>query len=335
MYEALEEGFIMITKVNSERQVEELLDEKGQLKLTNPINIFIGGQILDRGITIDNLIGFYYGRRPNKFQQDTVLQHSRMYGNRKLEDLAVTRFYTTGDIYQAMKSIHEFDSALREAFEKGGHEEGIVFIQKDEENRIVPCSPNKILLSTITSLRPHKRILPIGFQTKYKSYITKTLNLLDAEILSGIDKDGVRLIELSKAKKITNLIDSMFVYDSGYEWNKEAFSASLEYLSLNSASKELAGKVWIVARKDREIKRIDSVGRYEDAPDTPKGEKGETRVGRELAENIPTLILLRQKGLEQDGWMGSPFWWPVLIVPRQTKTVIFASDVSITTQEAL
>jgi len=41
--------------------------------------MFIGGQILDRGITIGNLIGFYYGRNPNRFQQDTVLQHSRMY----------------------------------------------------------------------------------------------------------------------------------------------------------------------------------------------------------------------------------------------------------------
>jgi hypothetical protein len=55
---------------------------KGQLRLRTPLNIFIGGQILDRGITIANLIGFYYGRDPQRFQQDTVLQHSRMYGFR-------------------------------------------------------------------------------------------------------------------------------------------------------------------------------------------------------------------------------------------------------------
>jgi len=92
---ALRQGILMITVVNSERNVNELLDEQGQLRLRTPLNIFIGGQILDRGITIRNLIGFYYGRRPNQFQQDTVLQHSRMYGFRPLEDLTVTRFYTT------------------------------------------------------------------------------------------------------------------------------------------------------------------------------------------------------------------------------------------------
>jgi hypothetical protein len=97
VYQALTPGLgqLMITKVNSEEEVMNLLDEQGQLKLRNPLNIFIGGQILDRGITVANLIGFFYGRRPNKFQQDTVLQHSRMFGFRPLEDLAVTRFYTS------------------------------------------------------------------------------------------------------------------------------------------------------------------------------------------------------------------------------------------------
>jgi hypothetical protein len=58
---ALIEEHIMITVVNSDKDVEELLDNKGQLKLRNPMNIYIGGQILDRGVTINNLIGFYYG----------------------------------------------------------------------------------------------------------------------------------------------------------------------------------------------------------------------------------------------------------------------------------
>ena len=108
----------MITKVNSERQVEELLDEDGQLRLRTPLNIFIGGQILDRGITIANLIGFFYGRRPQVFQQDTVLQHSRMFGFRPIEDLAVTRFYTEPAIHDAMRRMHESDVALRADVER-------------------------------------------------------------------------------------------------------------------------------------------------------------------------------------------------------------------------
>ena len=67
-----------VIKINSENQISALLDRRGQLRLDNPFNIFIGGQILDRGLTIENFIGFFYGRAPNTFQQDTVLQHSRM-----------------------------------------------------------------------------------------------------------------------------------------------------------------------------------------------------------------------------------------------------------------
>jgi hypothetical protein len=73
---ALSGGHITITKVKSDDDVASLLDSTGQLKLRTPLNIFIGGQVLDRGVTLANLIAFYYGRRPNKFQQDTVLQHS-------------------------------------------------------------------------------------------------------------------------------------------------------------------------------------------------------------------------------------------------------------------
>lgn len=44
--EALKNGYVIITKVNSEKEVEQILDDKGQLKLVTPLNIFIGGQIL-------------------------------------------------------------------------------------------------------------------------------------------------------------------------------------------------------------------------------------------------------------------------------------------------
>ena len=92
LVEALVGEQLMITKVNSDGDILNLLDEKsGQLRLRTPFNMFIGGQILDRGITINNLIAFYYGRNPKRFQQDTVLQHSRMYGARSMADLTVTR----------------------------------------------------------------------------------------------------------------------------------------------------------------------------------------------------------------------------------------------------
>lgn len=92
---ALNDEHVVTEVVNSEQDVENLLNKQGELRLHAPLNIFIGGQILDRGITVQNVIGFYYGRNPRNFQQDTVMQHSRMYGARAIDDVVVTRFYTT------------------------------------------------------------------------------------------------------------------------------------------------------------------------------------------------------------------------------------------------
>ena len=323
---ALKEDYLMITKVNSETQVELLLDDNGELERTAPLNIFIGGQILDRGVTIKNLIGFYYGRRPGRFQQDTVLQHSRMFGYRSKEDLAVTRFYTALEIYSIMEKINEFDSALREAFEKEAHRE-VVFICMDTSNKIVPCSPNKISVSSTTTLTPYKRMLPIGFQTDYKTKIRNTLEELDKIIYSKVpagDKNKPFLIELSMAQSIIDMIYNTFIFEHDREWDVEAFKASLEFLSKNSDNLKTQGKVWCLVRTGRKISRFKAGGMiFSDAPDTPQDE-GE--IAKQVAIDIPVLILLRQEGLKEQGWRDSPFWWPVMVAPKRMRAVIFASE---------
>lgn len=323
---ALKDDFIIINKVNSEREVEQLLDKKGQLKLATPLNIFIGGQILDRGITIENLIGFYYGRRPQKFQQDTVLQHSRMFGNRPKEDLAVTRFYTANTIHAVMTRINEFDSALREEFEKGRQDAGVVFIYKDPQGRIVPCSPNKIRLSTTTTLRPYKRMLPYGFQTWYKTKVKIRLENIDAIIKSiqpKDDKDKPFLIDLSVASLIIDNIAEMLEFESGFEWDVKSFKASLEFLSSNSNNPATREKVWCIVRTNRNASRFKQDGTFFDSPDTAHTEGV---LAKQAAIDIPMLMLFRQNGKKGQDWMGSPFWWPVLIAPKNTRTVVFSSE---------
>lgn len=122
--EAFEGDEVVRERVNSDKDVLALLDDNAELRLRTSFNIFIGGSILDRGITIPNLISFYYGRNPQTTQADTVLQHSRMYGNRPRADIAVTRLYTSTAIYDRMYTINSFETALRRAFERGAHDQG-------------------------------------------------------------------------------------------------------------------------------------------------------------------------------------------------------------------
>ncbi|MBI2458938.1 MAG: hypothetical protein HYV53_00090 [Parcubacteria group bacterium] len=323
---SLLEEHIMITTVNSDKEVEELLDDKGQLKLRNPMNIFIGGQILDRGVTVNNLIGFYYGRKPKRFQQDTVLQHARMYGARPRNDLAVTRFYTTRDIYEVMRRIHEFDSALREAFEKGDHSNGVYFIRKDVTGRLVPCSPNKLLLSSLATLRPHKRLLPIGFQTEYKTNIGGIVEQLDSIIdgwFPGKDENKPVLIKLNDCMEIIDLISKTLELDEFYSFNWKTFKASLEHLSLHSRNNSETGKVWILIRKGRNLSRFKDDGTFSDAPD---GSKTDDAIAKKVSIDTPSLMLFRQNGRKDNGWKDAEFWWPVLMTPQNTEVTIFAEE---------
>lgn len=321
--DSIETGQLMITKVNSDKDIKQLLADDGQLKLRTPFNMFIGGQILDRGITISNLIGFYYGRNPNRFQQDTVLQHSRMYGARSTADLAVTRFYAPQHVYQVMKRIHEFDGALREAFESGAHDSGVYFLRKDPSNRLIPCSPNKLLFSDVVSIRPGRRLVLSGFQTAYKSHGAKNLEVLDAQIkdLVGSDKDPV-LIDVAKAAELLQLAYANLEFDDSTNDDREAHIAALEHLSRTCKKPQLKGKVWLLVEVDRNVARYREEGRFSNAPDT----KQQKDLARTKAEDIPVLMLLRQNGEEAKGWRGLPFWWPVIVTPRSGITAIFATD---------
>lgn len=322
---ALSDNWLMITKVNSEQQVEELLDADGQLKLRTPLNIFIGGQILDRGITIANLIGFYYGRKPNIYQQDTVLQHSRMFGFRPKQDLAVTRFYTEPTIYTAMTRMHESDVALREALAKNP-EQQVIFIQKSSGGSVIPCSPNKIALSQTTTLKPHKRLLPVGFQTLAKTNLKPYTDKLDKriQVLLGTHEPAKPiLVDVAVAIEVLKMTKPCFEFEDGYDFDWEAAAASLTYLAdLKTGADK--GKVWLMAYANRNAGRLAAATSHAQFIE-PDSNKTEGKVRSTYAVDNPILIMIRQDGTEEQGWRGGAFWWPVISAQRNTPTSIFAN----------
>ncbi|SFF84100.1 Z1 domain-containing protein [Clostridium cadaveris] len=315
---AISEQWISKSIVNSENDINALLDDDGQLKLRTPFNIFIGGQILDRGITISNLIGFYYGRTPQKMQQDTVLQHSRMYGYRKPEDLAVTRFYTTKDLYERMSKMNDYDTKLREDFEQGNFEKGIIFISKDSEGKIIPCSPQKISISNTQVLKSWKTVTPIGFQTRYKTYIKSSILGID-NILKENNHgklEGMYKIKKENACKIINLIYSTLEIENKNCIDEKSFISLINYLS--------HGEVNIYCGVNRNISRLRKTSRY--YSDMPYNRDNDLRKAKEIATKEPTLMLMKQNGDVNLGWRGAEFYWPVLVTPKNINTAVYTSE---------
>lgn len=318
--EALRSDEIVVERVNSDADVLALLDQKAELKLRTPYNVYVGGNILDRGITIPNLIAFYYGRNPKTMQADTVLQHSRMYGNRNRRDLAVTRFYTSRGVYDRLYMINQFENTLRNAFLNGAHDQGVVFIQSDASRRIRPCAPNKVLLSDVVAVSENSMLLPTDFQTRGGNAMAAIQQRLD-KLIREEWRDSSKFVEVDQktALAIIEAISQSMEFDNvEFEW--DAMRSVIDYYSTNGGD----GKVLLLVETGRKLDR------------TKSGDKsGLSILGTATRAKVagtkrdkPTLILLQQEGGRDRGWSAHHFWWPILAVPTDAEPCIFATKVA-------
>ncbi|HWW55407.1 MAG TPA: Z1 domain-containing protein [Sphingopyxis sp.] len=316
------DGELHAQRVNSDTQLEPLLDqETAELKLRAKANIFIGGSILDRGITVPHLIAFYYGRNPKRMQADTVLQHSRMYGARPRDDLAVTRFYTSAGVHKRLSKIHALEVALREAFESGAHDSGVVFIQSDATAGFVPCAPSKITMSDVVAVRPNGVLLPTGFDTIAATYLTREMKQVDALVpAAATDSKTFVDIGLDAALALIDAVAPTLVLpeDDTFDW--KAMKSLLRYYAEKSN-----GSVLVLAETGRRLDRARSGDRSGlSILGTPELRALVTTPDR----NAPAIILLRQEGGPALGWKAGPFWWPMLASPAQAASCVFAAKVA-------
>ena len=319
LIDALQSDDVVRETVNSDKDVMALLDTQAELKLRTPFNIYVGGNILDRGITIPNLIAFYYGRNPRTMQADTVLQHSRMYGARPRPDLAVTRFFTSQGVYDRLFTINGFENTLREAFETGAHDRGVVFIQTDPLQRVRPCAPNKILLSSVVPVRPNGMVLPTAFQTIGGRSMAKAQDAIGALIKpTWIDTNVFSSLERSQAIDLIDAIEHTMTFeDTEFEW--DAMRGLVDYYSDVRDGGD--GTLLVLAETGRRLTREGS------------GDKsGRSILGTSLRTVVldatrtkPALILLQQEGTKEQGWSGHKFWWPIFAAPADAEPCIFAT----------
>lgn len=321
---------VKIVEVNSDADINNQLGKDGQLRLDNPYNIFIGGQSLDRGITIDHLIGAFYGRDPKRFQMDTVLQHSRMYGARSSEDLSVTRFSTTNLIYETMKNMHFFDKDLREMLKKGAP---IVFIAK-LDNKIIPCGPQKTLASNMISFRPGSRLLPIGFQTKCKTTIGKTIDLIEqsinnAPLCEDQNKYLVHKMSISEISDILRKINDTFEYSDRFGNNELGWDIEAHIAALGKTANEKK-EVLVYSLKTLKLVSRTRISGFQDAPDDGRTD---TPICKNLAKTTPVVMLLKIDGSSKEGknnkdrgWNGADFYWPVIVLPENSKNYVYTPN---------
>ncbi len=198
---------------------------------------------------------------------------------------------------------------------------------------IVPCSPAKILASNITTLRPQRRILPVGFQTDYKTRLLPITEGIDAKLksLGPFPKDGEAPppfeVPLAEALDLIDRLGPTFVdFAPGYEdrWDAPEYKAILRHLSESCQDTQKRGNVLLLVRTGRNLTRTVKSTSHADFADAPDTTRTEGVIAKQAAQDLPVLILIRQNGASAQDWRDCPFWWPVIYTPANSRTTLFA-----------
>jgi hypothetical protein len=253
-----------------------------------------------------------------------------MYGYRR-QDIGATRFYTAPSIRFAMQQMEEFDAALRAAIMAGG-DQAVQFIRKAADGTVIPCSPNRIMIANTITLKPGKRLVPVGFQSGYrtgKQGIGAIITALDKQVadLCGYNANQPVTISLATAFDLLDQIAStlFFEEEDAPEFDWEGAKAALGHLANQHPIESERGQVLLWAANKRASGRMASIGSHAKYIETPDSEKTEGQLAEKYAIERPILFLLRQDGRQEKGWRDTPFYWPVIRAQTKTHTAIYTS----------
>ncbi|MEI7830690.1 MAG: Z1 domain-containing protein [Prolixibacteraceae bacterium] len=330
--------------INSNQQISARIDtETGELKRDVLATIYIGGQSLDRGITLQRMVGFFYGRDPKTAQLDTTLQHARLYGSRLPEDLIFTRLYCSDRVFYRLCEITEIDAILRQSIVNNNGNNRFAAIEVGAGGTVRPTNPSRIMVSDCITLKSHKRFLPVGFNTRKGEACEKQMKILD-ELIRGNSVNNIPglngeyyFITWDGFQKIfdafMNGLVSVDKWDDDPEvhhWDLARLSAF--YTIIKKSYFRNDDRIILSVKRGRTINRLRMDGRAMDAPETAKTDTAEMKKIMQ-EHNVPGLFLFEQKGDEDFapdgknyGWNNQRFYWPLLMLPQLNRNILISLD---------
>ena len=287
-----------------------------ELKYNPGMNILIGGNRLGRGVTIDGLMVTYYLRDAKQKMMDTVHQHARMFGYRQ-ELLDVTRLFLPQHILEDFRAIHEADEGMRQAI---GDDPNNINIQPVWIGRkLEPTRSNVLNLAQIHAFTPGSHIFPRASLWK-ASEVKKNVEELD-RLLAGYEsiseKGEYHEVEVDFLIKILSYIKSR--YCPAYSWQDDRVKDLLEQMKAQGISKGRLNVIRAKTGTGLTLRRQE-----------PSGWRGVGFINNRVLSkakvqypNVPTLLLMYEKGDKEQNWDDQPLYLPTLILPKNKFVFMF------------
>jgi hypothetical protein len=268
------------------------------------LNFIIGGNILGRGLTIDNLLVTYYLRRAKVSQMDTVLQHARMFGYRR-HLMPYTRVFLPEALGARFHFIHVAERNLRRQIGTNGN-------------------GTKVAVETMSTLRATRlNVLDTGNLAAYEGgdqiypgaplfgrEATKVGPRVEAAmkaICGGSLREGEFVpVELSQLSQL--LPELPFDDDMANMWDPKALVSVLERIAARGGKR---GFIFY-----RSMKRS--------KPTLPTGALSGTELEKARGLSGPVLCVFRDDGRNLKGKNnGQEYWYPTLVLPADMPTQLF------------
>jgi hypothetical protein len=266
----------------------------------------VGGNILSRGLTIDDLLVTYYFRQPRVTQMDTMHQHARMYGYRR-HLMPFTRVFLPPSLARRFQHIHESEQALRDLLDEEGTGRALPV---QAAGNLRPTRTNILDVGTIAAYRPGQQVYPVE-PVHDPVALGNSVAEIDRELVrlfGGAPRHNEFLpISINDAK---NLIGLIRVQPDGGEWDPEAIPQVFTTLS-----ERYGNQAMLYVRK---MERNDTT-LSQGAISGP-----EQRQARD--QGRPVLFLFKDgepRGAGTDNPWSAAFWYPTVVFPMNMPAMVF------------
>jgi hypothetical protein len=278
-------------------------EQGADLKFESRYNFLVGGNILGRGLTIDDLLVTYYLRQARVSQMDTMHQHARMYGYRQ-HLMPWTRVFLPQTLALRFRQIHESEQALRDLL---GDESSGRTIPVEVAGDLRPTRSNILDIGAISAYRPGQQVYPIEpiHDAKELGDSVERIDRLLTEQFGGRPESNRFLqIDFALAKA---LIDSVEVGEDDGDWDKAAIKQVLD-----ATSSRYASRAYLYTRDFERTQTTLSQGAI-------SGDEQEAARGK----NAPVLFLFH--GSKGKPWKAD-IWYPTVVFPRDMPAIVFNRD---------
>ncbi|MGJ5200523.1 Z1 domain-containing protein [Bradyrhizobium sp. HKCCYLRH1030] len=265
------------------------------------INFFIGGNILGRGLTIEDLLVTYYVREAKVSQMDTVWQHARMYGYRN-DLMPYTRVFVPRGVAANFRGIHESENSLRDLLSRDPAGTRPILLVPRGTRATRPNAVDSSYLRVIPA--GTEQVIPrrIRMDATLAQPILQKLEELRVPIVSDDREARVTAVPFQEVIDLVNAVP--LVEDDPGLWNPDAV---IEILNNYRQQNGDFGFVY--------VRKLDG-----DPSRTRARLSGnEVRIIRQASNNLPALVLLYVgDAARPEGW------YPTLVMPTGSPNFIIS-----------